>query len=110
MWCSRVSKTMTDAFEVAGDFSPAEFSPNNTAVHTASDMQSAADTAVPAGVDDAADLPEVPNGFVTLGLAPELIRAVKDLGYTQPTTVQNKVIPLALPSETADVQVKNTST
>jgi len=40
--------------------------------------------------------PEVPNGFVTLGLAPELILAVKDLGFTQPTTVQQKTIPLAL--------------
>ena len=97
---------MTDAFEVAGDFSPAQFSSHNTAEHTAADMHSDAGTPVLAIADDAADLPEVPNGFVTLGLAPGLIRAVKDLGYTQPTTVQNKVIPLALPSETADMQVK----
>jgi superfamily II DNA/RNA helicase len=39
---------------------------------------------------------EIPNGFVTLGLAPELIAAVKDLGFTQPTTVQLKTIPLAM--------------
>ena len=38
-----------------------------------------------------------PNGFELLGLAPELIRAVADLGYTQPTTVQQKTIPKALP-------------
>jgi len=31
-----------------------------------------------------------------LGLAPELIAAVKDLGFTQPTTVQQKTIPLAM--------------
>jgi superfamily II DNA/RNA helicase len=32
-----------------------------------------------------------------MGLAPNLVHAVKDLGYTQPTTVQLKTIPLALP-------------
>ena len=36
------------------------------------------------------------NGFLLLGLAPELIRAVEDLGFTQPTTVQSKTIPLAM--------------
>ena len=39
---------------------------------------------------------EVPNGFLTFGLAPELLQAVKDLGFTQPTTVQTKTIPLAM--------------
>lgn len=38
-----------------------------------------------------------PNGFVQLGLAPELVQAVADLGYTQPTAVQLRAIPLALP-------------
>ena len=37
-----------------------------------------------------------PNGFVELGLAPELVQAVADLGYTQPTQVQQKAIPLAM--------------
>jgi superfamily II DNA/RNA helicase len=41
---------------------------------------------------------DVPNGFVELGLAPELVRAVADLGYTQPTAVQLRAIPLALPT------------
>jgi superfamily II DNA/RNA helicase len=39
---------------------------------------------------------EVPNGFLAFGLAPELLTAVKDLGFTQPTTVQLKTIPLAM--------------
>ena len=39
---------------------------------------------------------EKPNGFVELGLAPELVQAVADLGYTQPTAVQLKAIPLAM--------------
>ena len=34
--------------------------------------------------------------FAALGLAPELVAAVTDLGYTQPTAVQLRTIPLAL--------------
>ncbi|RZI65104.1 MAG: DEAD/DEAH box helicase, partial [Variovorax sp.] len=45
-----------------------------------------------------ADVPKAPNGFVRLGLAPELVAAVADLGFEQPTTVQDKVIPLAMTS------------
>ena len=41
---------------------------------------------------------DAPNGFVALGLAPELVQAVADLGYTQPTAVQLRTIPLALPT------------
>ena len=40
--------------------------------------------------------PELSNGFVTMGLAPELLQAVQDLGFTQPTVVQEKTIPLAM--------------
>jgi superfamily II DNA/RNA helicase len=41
-------------------------------------------------------VPAGPNGFELLGLAPELVQAVADMGYTEPTLVQNKAIPLAL--------------
>ncbi|MDO4795879.1 MAG: DEAD/DEAH box helicase [Brachymonas sp.] len=34
--------------------------------------------------------------FGELGLRPELLQAVADLGYTQPTAVQQRVLPLAL--------------
>ena len=37
-----------------------------------------------------------PNGFLAFGLAEELLRAVQDLGYTQPTPVQQTTIPLAM--------------
>lgn len=37
-----------------------------------------------------------PNGFAVLGLAPELLAAVADLGFTQPTNVQNQAIGLAM--------------
>ncbi len=40
----------------------------------------------------------LPNAFVELGLAEELVRAVADLGYTQPTAVQAQAIPLAMGS------------
>ncbi|MGP1629001.1 MAG: DEAD/DEAH box helicase [Giesbergeria sp.] len=71
---------MTDTFEVQGDFAPAE-----------SISISAPEASVPA-----VEVTAEPNGFVELGLAPELVAAVADLGYTQPTAVQLKVIPLAM--------------
>ena len=44
-------------------------------------------------------MPAGPNGFQLLGLAPELVQACADLGYMQPTQVQNNVIPKALLAE-----------
>lgn len=72
---------MTDAFEVTGETAPVE-----TILSTEATEAAAA----------------VPNGFVQLGLAPELVQAVADLGYTQPTAVQERAIPLALPEEGAE--------
>ena len=92
---------MTDAFDVAGDLSPAQnFSDNDSSSDSSSfdagdKFAQSADT-VEATVEPVA---EVPNGFLALGLAPELIAAVKDLGFTQPTTVQLKTIPLAMQTE-----------
>ena len=65
---------MTDAFEVTGEFAPAETISvsNETFVDTGS--------AVELDAEVQADAPEAPNGFVELGLAPELVAAVKDLG------------------------------
>ena len=39
---------------------------------------------------------DLPMSFDTLGLAPELLRAVADQGYTEPTPVQAEAIPLVL--------------
>lgn len=75
---------MTDAFDATGELSPVE-----TLLST--DAAVAVDTEVAAQA--------VPNGFVQLGLASELVQAVADLGYTQPTAVQQRAIPLALPSD-----------
>jgi len=54
---------------------------------------SATDTSTEISTNDA---PAAPNGFQVLGLAPELIAAVADLGYVEPTQVQNLVIPKAV--------------
>jgi superfamily II DNA/RNA helicase len=71
---------MTNTFAVQGDSLPAE--------------------SFDIAVDPAADIaPVAPNGFIKMGLAPELLRAVNDLGFTQPTAVQEQTIPLALPSD-----------
>jgi superfamily II DNA/RNA helicase len=84
---------MTDASLAAGEISSAENFSNdiNLLPHDASEVS---DIAAPV-------VEEIPNGFVTLGLAPELIAAVKDLGFTQPTTVQLKTIPLAMQGHSA---------
>ena len=42
------------------------------------------------------DVVDTPNGFQLMGLAPELLQAVQDLGFTQPTVVQEKCIPMAM--------------
>ena len=92
---------MTDALQVTGAFAPAEnFISSSTTAHVADHADTGA---------DAVDVPahdDTPNGFVTMGLASELVHAVKDLGYTQPTAVQIKTIPLALPSDNDDNSAK----
>ena len=78
---------MTDTLQVQGEFAPAESS------------FAAATLAAAVVADAAADaVTAEPNGFIELGLAPELVQAVADLGYTQPTSVQLKAIPLAMGS------------
>jgi superfamily II DNA/RNA helicase len=86
---------MTDALELTG--APA----------SAEDLSMSAAPSGPTttvGVDESVAAPEAeaPNGFVQLGLAPALVQACKDLGYTQPTTVQQKAIPLAMAGVASD--------
>ncbi len=99
-------KFMTDTTVVQDASAPAEnlsISDSQAAQHAAVAAQSAALVAL---VDDAPpvvkpvsdDTTEKPNGFVRLGLAPQLVQAVADLGFTQPTGVQDKAIPLAMGS------------
>jgi len=83
---------MTDAIQATGESSLVE----NFSINTTAQTQVIVDAPV---AEEA--VAEVPNGFVTLGLAPELIQAVKDLGFTQPTTVQQKTIPIAMQGHSA---------
>ncbi len=88
---------MTDAFEAQGEFVPAQSDDfaavrgESTSIpHTeASEVLEALDAVAPAE-------PTQPNGFVQMGLASELIAAVQDLGFTQPTAVQAQAIPRAM--------------
>jgi superfamily II DNA/RNA helicase len=92
---------MTDTLNVTGEFAPAE-----TISIAAENAVSTEGVHAPVVAHAEAEAPKVdaPNGFVELGLAPELVQAVGDLGYTQPTTVQLKTIPLALPNDNADAK------
>ena len=98
---------MNDAFEVQGEFSSAEnhsIESSDLAAHAYiephAEFSEPAEVLVDDGPAQAAEpepeVPEVPNGFLKMGLAPELLQAVKDLGFTQPTVVQEKTIPLAM--------------
>ncbi len=90
---------MNDAFDVQGDFSPAEtFSTDSSATGYTEPRAEFFEPVEVLSDDNLAPVPETlsPNGFVKMGLAPELLQAVQDLGFTQPTVVQEKTIPLAM--------------
>ncbi|WP_353233586.1 DEAD/DEAH box helicase [Diaphorobacter ruginosibacter] len=78
---------MTDSLHSQGDFAPA---------HSAlpEENLAAADSR-----EEAAEIAQGPNAFAELGLAPELVQAVADLGYTKPTTVQEQAIPYAMEAD-----------
>ena len=83
---------MTDTSLVQGEFAPADTSFAADISMQSSPLDALVASAVEADVAVTAE----PNGFIELGLAPELVQAVADLGYTQPTGVQLKAIPLAM--------------
>ncbi|MDO5625871.1 MAG: DEAD/DEAH box helicase [Pseudomonadota bacterium] len=77
------------------------FAPAAQATHpieAAFDVPSTSSQATPVDAPDAdADTVEAtPDAFAALGLAPELLAAVRELGFTEPTAVQQRAIPLAL--------------
>ncbi|MGB4115133.1 MAG: DEAD/DEAH box helicase [Polaromonas sp.] len=90
---------MTDSFEARGDsFAEPNF---DTEIN---DGVSLLETSLDAIAPE-------PNGFVKLGLAKELLQAVADMGFTQPTAVQMATIPKAmqaLDDENADKKAKFT--
>jgi len=103
---------MTDAFQAQGEFAPVQTS--DTFVLASEDVRESEPTTATASADEDfaatfASQPEIEpvrvNAFTRLGLAPELIAAIVDLGYSEPTAVQEKVIPLAL-TRSADSEAR----
>lgn len=74
---------MTDAFYAVGD---ALRTPDTPSTDPAFDKQ-----------ELSSEFPTEENGFDRLGLAAPLLQAVQGLGFVQPTPVQAKTIPMALP-------------
>ncbi|MDH5205054.1 MAG: DEAD/DEAH box helicase, partial [Hylemonella sp.] len=90
---------MTDAIAAMGEISPVQTLSSNDTTVAVEALSTEVETPEVETTEAAAPEAAVPNGFVQLGLAPELVQAVADLGYTQPTQVQERAIPLALPDE-----------
>jgi superfamily II DNA/RNA helicase len=111
---------MTDSFETRGDFAPEAV--NDLINETLGDASTAiggnlgADAEIhvipdfsdaPVGAQSSLDaVAAEPNGFVKLGLAKELLQAVADMGFTQPTAVQLATIPKAMQGLDADATDK----
>ena len=91
---------MTDSFETRGDFAPEAIDTiSDLDIHVIPDFSSDEPVAVASSLQ--AVVAE-PNGFVKLGLAKELLQAVADMGFTQPTSVQMATIPKAMQALDAD--------
>jgi superfamily II DNA/RNA helicase len=96
---SSVDNVVSQSFDV-----PAHENIAQTAIETIAN--DAVDSPSPAhseefAQDDADAQPEVPagpNDFELMGLAPALVQATKELGFTKATPVQLKAIPLAMGS------------
>jgi len=98
---------MNDAFELQGELSPSPSFDSLPSQRDTTGQGPAFQEPVERLVDESPvpDLEEPaaaqPNGFEKMGLAPELLQAVRDLGFTEPTIVQQKAIPMAMQAQTA---------
>jgi superfamily II DNA/RNA helicase len=92
--------SLSESFEAA---SREALLSNPTADGVESELIEATAPKAELAADEAAQAAAVPNPFAELGLAPELVQATVELGYTQPTTVQARAIPLAM-GESVDGQ------
>ena len=107
---------MTDSFEARGDSMSDAVAdiPTNTVIDIQNDISTDVlmDSEIhiipdfsdaPADAESSLEaIAPVPNGFVKLGLAKELLQAVADMGFTQPTSVQLATIPKAMQALDAD--------
>ena len=87
---------MTDTLAVQDTFVPAESDFNSSTDASFDDNVETAATEV-AAVEEVKATGE---GFAKLGLAPQLVQAVADLGFNDPTAVQAKVVPMAMDTGT----------
>ena len=91
---------MTDSFENRGDASPDTLDTiSDLEIHVIPDFSSEVPAVVATSLEAVVSQP---NGFVKLGLAKELLQAVADMGFTQPTAVQLATIPKAMQALDAD--------
>ncbi|MEQ6433851.1 DEAD/DEAH box helicase [Comamonas sp. w2-DMI] len=91
---------MTEKSLEQGLVAAADMSLSSPEVESRLDAMLAAADAEGTGAEPTAEQEQAaePNAFAELGLAPELVQAVADLGYTKPTGVQEQAIPLAMNS------------
>ena len=99
---------MTESFETRGDLLPETMTDTHNDVINVIDINAGENVEHdlhiipdfsdgPAGAESSLDaVIAEPNGFVKLGLAKELLQAVADMGFTQPTAVQMATIPKAM--------------
>ncbi len=78
------------AAEADGDAAEAEAEPLQAADENEADDENAVDE------DSDEDEDETAGGFADLGLSADALRAVRKLGYDQPTPVQEQAIPIVL--------------
>ena len=91
---------MTDSFEIRGESAPETLETiSDLEIHVIPDFSSDEPAAVATSLEAVV---AQPNGFVKLGLAKELLQAVADMGFTQPTAVQLATIPKAMQALDAD--------
>ena len=96
---------MTDSFETRDEsFLEPSFDVENS--RSADVLETSLDTDS-LGANSLDNISPKPNGFVKLGLAKELLQAVADMGFTQPTAVQMATIPKAMQAlDDANTDVK----
>jgi superfamily II DNA/RNA helicase len=96
---------MTDTLAVQDTFVPAESDTSefNTAIDSSVDDIIVIEDSLDVSAPEVAVVEEVKatgEGFAKLGLAPQLVQAVADLGFNDPTAVQAKVVPMAMDTGT----------
>jgi ATP-dependent RNA helicase DeaD len=102
---SAATESMNDSSSASDEHDTADNAAPNLAPAVASDddADSSPDASNGADTTDAtnptADEPAgapAPSGFAALGLRPELVETLNDLGYEEPTPIQRETIPLLL--------------